>query len=133
MFTTATTNFDYTDINTGATTDIGNIFFTRTYSWHRQGVTEARRLGDLNTYNDLFIQRILRTIVQGDFYGLSGIHLLRLINLTWLSNKKFIFGQASIDYMNCIWNASLYELFDTGEVDGDLTNTYTFNYLYNTQ
>ncbi len=133
LFTDALTNFDATDINTGETTDIGNIYFTRTQAWHRQGVTEARRLGDLNTYNDLFIQRILRTIVSGDFFGLNAIHLLTLINISWLTDKNFIFGAATFNYMTCIWSASLYELFDTGEIDGDLDNTYLFTYLYDTQ
>ncbi len=133
LFTDALTNFDYTDTNTGENTDIGNIYFTRTSAWHRQGVSEARRLGDLNTFNDLFIQRILRTVVSGDFFGLNAIHLLTLINIQWLSEKNFIFGAASFNYMTCIWSASLYELFDTGEADSDLDNTYLFTYLYDTQ
>ncbi len=132
LFTDALSNFDYIDSNTGESTAIGNVYFTKTSAWHRQGVTEERRLGDLNTFNDLYIQRILRTIVSGDFYGLNAIHLLTLINISWLTNKNFIFGSASYNYMTCIWTASLYELFDTGEVDGDLDNTYLFTYLYDT-
>jgi hypothetical protein len=135
LFTDALTNFDFTDTDTGEETDIGNIYFTRTSSWHRQGVTEARRLGDLNTFNDLFIQRVVRMVVQGDFFGLNGINLLRVINLVLLErfSKRFIFGAASFNYMTCVWTASLYELYDTGEVDGDLDNTYLFTYLYDTQ
>lgn len=133
LFTNALSNFDYTDVTTGGQTQIGNVYFTKTALWHREGITEARRLGDLNTYNDLFMQRKIRTIIEGDFFGLSGVYLMRLINFTWLSPKKFIFGTASFDYMSCIWHATFYEIFETGEVDGDLDNTYLFNYIYNTK
>lgn len=132
LFNDTPTNFDYTDINTGAETLIGNVYFTRTENWHRSDIDEARRLGDLNTNNDVFIQRVVRTIVSGDFFGLTGISLMRLINLTWLPGKNFIFGAATFDYMSCVWNASLYELFDTGEEDDDLDADYTFTYLYDT-
>jgi hypothetical protein len=122
LFTNALTDFQ---------ADIGNVYFTKTSAWHRQGVTESRRLGDLNTFNDLFIQRKTRTIVEGDFHGLHDVNLMSLINLPdKFPGKKFIFGTARFDYYECIWTATLYELFEDGEVDGDLDNTYLFNYIY---
>jgi hypothetical protein len=122
LFTNAVTTF---------AASIGGVYFTRTASWHRQGVSESRRLGDLNTFNDLFIQRKTRTIVEGDFHGLHDVNLMSLINLPdKFPGKKFIFGTARFDYYECIWTATLYELFEDGEVDGDLDNTYLFNYIY---
>lgn len=131
LFTSALTDFDYVDVNTGQNTDIGNIYFTPTTYWHRSNIAEARRLGDLNTNNDLYIQQKLRSIVQGDFYGLNGINLLSIINLTWLPNKKFIFGTWTANYMSCVWTANLYELYEDGEAEPDAD--YTFNYIYDTK
>ncbi len=106
----------FTDAITTFGANIGGVFFTKTSLWHRQGVVdEARKLGDLNTFTDLFNQFVVRTIVQGDFFGLRDFSMMSLINLRWLPTQKFIVGIATIDYMDCIWNATLYEIFYEGE------------------
>lgn len=130
LFTDALTDFDYVDVNTGQNTDIGNIYFNLTQYWHRGSIVESRRLGDLNTFNDLYTQQSLRTIMQGDFFGLAGINLMSAVTFDWLPTKRFIFGAATFDYMSCIWNATLYELYDTE--DSDPTATYSFTYIYDT-
>lgn len=126
LFTNAVTDFC-------SETGIGGVYFTRTLSWHRQDVTEERKLGDLNTFIDLFNQRIVRQIVEGDFFGFTELSMLSIINFTFAPNKKFIFGIATFNFMSCIWNGTLYELFDAEEEDGDLDNTYVFNYIYNNE
>lgn len=123
----------FTDESTSFGAGIGGVYFTKTSLWHRQGVSETRKLGDLNTNGDLFIQRITREIIEGDFYGLTNVWLGAIIQFPSIPLKKFIIGIGSFDYMNCIWNAVIYELFDAAEVDGDLTATYLFNYIYNNQ
>lgn len=130
LFTDALTNYEYTDDETGEETDLGNQFTTRTHGWHRGSISEAKRLGELNTFNDLFTQQRLRTIISGDFFGLAGVSLMSAITFDWLPTKRFIFGAASFDYMECIWNGTLYELYDTD--DSDPSSTYTFNYIYDT-
>ncbi len=105
----------FTDEITTFAAGIGGVFFTRTSAWHRQGIDEERRLGDLNTFTDMFNQLVIRTIVQGDFFGLRDFSMMSLINLRWLSGKKFIVGIATIDYMSCIWNATLYQIIEEGE------------------
>ncbi len=106
LFTSAVTPF-------GA--NIGDVYFTKTNLWHRQSIAEERKLGDLNTFTDLFNQFHIRTIIEGDFYGLHDVSLISLINLRWLPTKKFIIGIWSADFMECIWNATMYEIFYEGE------------------
>jgi hypothetical protein len=118
---------------------IGDLYFFKTAVWHRGVLTETKRLGEINTFEELFIQRKARTIVNGDFFGLryfandqwNFISLLNIVQFDFYPGKNFIFGIMSVDYMAAeITGAVLYELYDTGEVDANLSNTYLFNYLY---
>lgn len=110
---------------------IGNVYFNRTGLWHRAGLSEAKRLGELNTLGDLFNQKRARTMIEGDFYATAGISILNVVGFPFYPGKVFIFGVAEFDYMNCIFNATFYELFEEGEEDADLDNEYLFNYIYN--
>ena len=130
---------------------IGDLYNQLTVSWHRGTNEEAYKLSQITTFEDLFIHRKPRNIVDGDFYGLryqedteapfKFVSFLSIIQLSFLANKFFIFGIAEFDFMAAeILGATLYELWDTGEVDSNLgapnatgadgTNTWTFNYLY---
>lgn len=120
----------FTDASTVFEADIGGVYFTKTQAWHRSDFVESKKLGELNTLNDLFNQRKVRTILEGDFYGVTGVSLLSVVKFTSIPDKNFIFGIDRVDYKSCIWNATFYELFEDGEDDGDLDNTYTFNYIY---
>jgi len=193
---------------------VGDFYNTRTQFWHRANLTESLRLQQINTFDTLFIQRIARTIVEGDFFGLryrpagtitgngtieidppeievngrpnaDGIYpgmyisfagytyrivsvssvpgtvqiitdpspvgsafpdvdyiiqwpltyisMFNLFNIAFMPGKVFIPGIASFDFKTAIWSMTMYELYDEGEVDGDLTAEYQFSYLYNTK
>ncbi len=110
--------------------NIGNLYFYRTVAWHRGTISEVRRLGELKTFDELFLQRKVRLIVEGSWYGIIDLSFENILQINFLLNKYFLFGIATFDYMTCIFSSTLYEFWDTGEVDGDLDNTYTFVYLY---
>lgn len=118
--------------------DINEIYFFRTNQWHRAAIDEAWRLNQIQTFDELFIQRILRTIVEGDFKGLryytgsewKYLSMQNIIKINFLQTLNFIFGIVEFNYMTAEFNATLYECFDDGEVDADLDNTYDFRYLY---
>lgn len=190
---------------------VNNFYSTKTYSWHRAALTEALKLQQINTFDTLFIQRIARLIIEGDFFGLwyrqsggvtgvgnigidppiieitgranadgiepgmllefagelykvvsvtydsglvkvttdptpSGpdmigvaysfywpktfISLINILKISFFEGKNFIIGIGSFDYRSCVWNATMYELYDDGEVDGDLSAVYQFSYLF---
>ncbi len=202
---------------TNATTSfgiwVGDTYITKTYQWHRAQLSEALKLNEINTFDTLFIQRIARLIIEGDFFGLryskaggftgngnigidppiieltglpsadgiepgmlfefngelysvvsatydsgSGIvfittdptpsgpdligvdyafywpqqfiSLLTILQFAFLADKNFIIGIGSFDFNSAIWNATLYEFYDTSEVDADLDNTYSFKYIF---
>lgn len=119
---------------------IGDLYFYRTNRWHRANIDEAWRLNQIQTFDELFIQRKIRTIVEGDWFGLryqvdggwQYLTLQNILKINFLEGLNFIFGIVSFDYMKAQFTATFYECFDDGETDEDLDNTYTFTYLYKT-
>ena len=120
--------------------NIGELYFYRTLYWHRAAIDEAWRLNQIQTFDELFIQRKTRTIVEGDWFGLRYLKddtwqyltLQNIMKINFLETLNFIFGIVSFDYMKGEFTATMYELYDDGETDEDLDNTYTFTYLYKT-
>jgi hypothetical protein len=111
------------------------IIKKRTLQWSRgRSFVEALRLGNITTFETLFWRRITRTIYEGSIRGLvqSGNHLsiATLVKNDENPTLNLIFGKLDIDYRNNTASGTLYEVYDDGEVDTDLTSTYTFEYIY---
>lgn len=120
---------------------LSDIALTRTATWHRAEISEAWKLQQIQAFDELFIQRKVRTIVEGDWYGLSYltggspqvkkfISLLNSLQINFLTGMNFLFGIATFDFMKAQFTATLYEVWDDGEDDADLANTYEFKYIY---
>ena len=117
---------------------VDDLYFFKTNRWHRANIAEAWRLNQIQTFDELFIQRKTRTIVEGDWFGLrylkdgawEYLSLKNIMKINFLESLNFIFGIVEFDDMAAEFTATLYECFDDGETDSDLANTYTFNYIY---
>lgn len=132
LFTNATTNFDYTDDNTGQETNIGSLYFTKTVSWHRAAVSESLRLGNIITDERLSLKYISRLIVEGSFRNIKYdtdkfINPLCLFTIDWATGKKFVATAMEIDYMDCSFRATLLEIYNDYDL---ISDEYLFNYLY---
>lgn len=109
----------------------------RTVAWYLNNGADQLRIGQLTTFEDLFWRRKVRSILEGSIRGLIppetlGDHLsmLGVFTHSELSDLNFIWGRLEIDYKNNKCSGTLYEIYDEGEVDGDLTAAYEFKYLY---
>jgi hypothetical protein len=192
---------------------VGDFYSTKTYTWHHGTTVEALKLGQIITYDTLFIQRIARMILEGDVKNIvyresggvsgngnigidppiieitgrpdaSGIEVgmilefegeaykilgvayvggivqittdpaphgpdyigvdytihwpdkyvspLNLFTVDALPDKNFIPGIMKVDFRNCLFSITMYEVYTDTEVDADLSNAYTFNYLFRT-
>lgn len=113
-----------------------NTYGVRTDFWNRNinGVAEAKILGQIITFEDLFLHRIPRLKIDGSMVGL--ISNKKIINalsvLNWLQRSTIwgVFGMLEIDYRNNVADFTFFEMYQSGEVDSDLIETYTFTYLY---
>jgi len=110
---------------------------TRCGQWLRSYAAGQKNLGEITTFENLFLRRIPRTLLEGTFYGLisSGNHLtpLAVCRYTFFPTHNFIFGRLEIDYRNNSASGTLYELYKDTEVDGDLSYIYLFQFLYATK
>lgn len=107
----------------------------RTTIWDRKlGGGEELKLGQLITNERLFWRRRPRTKINGTLIGLvkSGKHVQKNICLqyNYFPDKNFVIGSLSIDYKNDLFQFTATEEYETGEVDGDLIDSYQFKYLY---
>lgn len=141
LFTDALTNFDYTDSHTGDVTGIGDIYFTRTKSWHRSNIAEERRLGEIIVYERMHQAFKPRTVIEGTLYGLRNklsddswnfVSLLSIVNIDFLSSLNFIFGMLEVDWQNATYKAVLNELYQTDDTGEPFEFDYFFNYLFKT-
>lgn len=98
---------------------------------------EDLKLGHIITFEELFLRKEARTLLEGNFFGLlSGenhLSLLSVLRYTYFPTHNFIFGKLEIDYRNNMASATLYEMYKDNEADIDLSYNYIFNYLYDTQ
>lgn len=116
LFTNAQTNFDYTDSTTGQDTEIGNLYFTKTYSWHRGDSIEELRLGNIVAFERLYLKYISRLIIEGTFRNLRHddtkfITMLSVFSFGWITDKFFLATGMEIDYMDCSFKAKLIEIY----------------------
>jgi hypothetical protein len=127
LFTDELTSFEYTDTGSGESTDIGNIYFTRTRTWHRDGISEVLRLGNVITQERLALRYISRLILEGSFRNLrydtdKFISLLSLFQISFYPGKSFLPAGMEINYMNCSFRSKLVEVFN----DDDAVMTSVF-------
>lgn len=89
------------------------------------------------TFTNIYTATVAETVVNEDVDPVNVAittrqHLtaLSLINYIPKTDMHFVFGMLSINYKENQANGTLYEQWDTGEVDSDLKNQYQFQYLY---
>jgi len=109
-----------------------SLLQNKTTLWGRVGVTESVKLGEIITKENLQWRSQIRTRLDGDFMGINEgpVHLSMLNHFTYtqLPGLNFLFGNLQIDYRNDRFNCSATEIFKNGETD--VTQTYSFNYIY---
>jgi hypothetical protein len=115
--------------------DIVNLVQVRTSIWHRDGVAEGRKLGEIITRENLQWRSVPRTRLDGNFRGLiqSGQHisLLNHFKYSELPGLNFLFGTLQIDYRQNRINCSAWELFN--DADTDVADDYSFTYIYDSK
>lgn len=109
----------------------------RTVEWYLNNIADTLRIGQLTTFELLFWRRIVRSILEGTIYGLVSsytlddhVSMLAVFNHSAFEDLNFIFGRLEIDYKNNKCTGTLWEIYDQGEADSDLTASYEFKYLY---
>lgn len=108
----------------------------RTAFWRYPNAPSGdRRLGELNTYEELLYKRVTRSKLEGGFIGnyQGGIpvSLLTMIIPDFYPNKNYTFGLLTINYKTNQFNGSLFEIYDV--TDAELSAEYTLTYKYATQ
>lgn len=114
-------------------TAYSGIVLQRTRNWSRATYSEALRIGNITTLEQLFWRRIPRTKLEGTFYGLvqdTHISMLAAIKNVAVPDLNFVFGSLEIEYRNNTFNCTQWEICDDNEMDTDLTGNYTFTYIY---
>jgi hypothetical protein len=100
--------------------------------WHdNPGSTTSPRTFDLTGGNYVF--KVSFTGTDEVFYFSDfndHFSLISVLNYAQFSGFNFVAGRLSIDFKNNKFTGTLYEIWDDGEQDSDLTDTYQFNYLY---
>jgi hypothetical protein len=56
--------------------------------------------------------------------------MLSIVRYSQFAGANFVSGKQTIDYKNNNFTGTLWEIWDDGEQDSELTDTYAFNYLY---
>jgi len=115
--------------------DFSSLIQNKTRNWYRVSTpTERRRLGEIMTLEQLFLNFKPRTKIEGNFYGLlqNGRILSKLMTLKYSAFPDPVFapGRVEIDYRNNSVALTIFETHKDSEVETDLLNTYTFDYLY---
>lgn len=108
------------------------VYVTLTSLWHRFNFNEAKRLGEITTFETQDIQSKPRTILEGSFkYDDPTVSVLNMVQVDTLPNLNFIFGVVQFDFMQAIFSATLWEICATGEPAAD--TDYSFKYIYETK
>lgn len=104
----------------------------KTNKWFRSvNNTERLRVGEIETFEELYNNRVPRAKIEGDFVNISGVGLLSKINYSPF-NISMIVGSLEIRYRQNQFSATLYEIPNGGS-DSDIDNTYTFEYIFSTR
>lgn len=116
---------------------MSGVLQKRTAQWFLNNPADTRRLGDLTTFETEFWRRKTRSVLEGTLRGLVSadtggdhISMLSVFLCSIFPNVNYIWGKLEIDYKNNKCTGTLWEIYDEGETDGDLTSTYEFKYLY---
>ncbi len=107
----------------------------RTALWHRDGVVESKKLGEITTREQLQWRSFVRTRLDGSLRGLiqsgNNLSMLNHFEYAQLPGLNFLFGNLQIDYRNDKLTCSATELYKTGEAE--VAKTYSFTYIYDTK
>lgn len=123
------------------------VLRNRAVKWERDTRTEALNLGEITTEENLFLRRIPRTLLEGNFYGLitpeetaagpvqvvDHVSMLSVCKYTFFPLHNFIFGRLEIDYRNNMAAGTLHEMYKDNEAASDLTDFYIIHFLYATK
>ncbi len=104
----------------------------------------AMNLGELTTRENLFLRRTPRMILEGTFYNLISeivdtptihdhVSLLTVVKHNYVPYINFCFGRLEIDYRNNKCSGTLFEMYKDNEQDSELTNLYTFDFIYDSK
>lgn len=106
----------------------------RTVLWHRAGITESKKLGEIMTEEILQWRSISRTKLEGACRGLqqSSIPLtpLSIFKYQTLNPARFILGQSEFDYKNNRFRGTLWQLDEPATDEPVVNNQYSFTYIY---
>lgn len=106
----------------------------RTVSWHRAGISESKKIGEIMTEEILQWRSISRTKLEGAFRGLqqSSIPLtpLSVFKYQTLNPARFILGQSEFDYKNNRFRGTLWQLDEPATDEPVVNNKYSFTYIY---
>lgn len=118
----------WTAVPTG-TTDVKVSYYNG--SWQdSSGLTSPRTL---NITAGIYIFKVAFTGTSEVYYFTpSAVHfsMLSIVRYAQFQGFNFVSGKQMIDYKTGKFTGTLYEIWDDGEQDSDLTDTYAFNYLY---
>lgn len=116
---------------------VTGVLQDRTTLWGHPYLTQALKLGEIITFEQLFWRRVPRTILEGSFKGLTNppnhISMLSVFKYTFFPDLNLVPGTMEIDYRNNRFTGTLWEIWNDNEVDADLSSTYIFKYLYSTK
>lgn len=111
------------------TTDVKVSYYNG--SWQdSSGLTSPRTL-DITAGNYIFKVSFIGTS-EVYYFTPSAVHfsMLSIVRYAQFQGFNFVSGKQTIDYKTGKFTGTLYEIWDDGEQDSDLTDTYAFNYLY---
>lgn len=116
---------------------VNGLLQQKTANWQRGHLAnENRILGDIITFEELFEKRKPRAFIEGSIVGLEGngtyISGTTIFGVNSFTGLTFVQGRTEIDYRNAIAKVNLYEMWEQGEEDSDLTSDYKFDYILET-
>jgi hypothetical protein len=123
------------EVSISFTPPVGTTSVTISYwdgQWHDfNGSSTSPRTLSLTAGNYVFRMLFVGTDQVYYFNGNpSHFSMLSLLRYSQFSGFNFVSGKLSIDFKNNKFTGTLWEIWDDGEQDSDLTDTYQFNYLY---
>lgn len=118
----------WTAVPTG-TTDVKVSYYNG--SWQDSSGLISPRTLDITGGNYIFKVAFTGTS-EVYYFTPSAVHfsMLSILRYSQFQGFNFVSGKQTIDYKNNKFTGTLYEIWDDGEQDSDLTDTYQFNYLY---
>jgi len=118
----------WTSVPTG-TTDVKVSYYNG--SWQDSSGLISPRTLDITGGNYIFKVTFIGTS-EVYYFTPSAVHfsMLSIVRYAQFQGFNFVSVKQTIDYKTGKFTGTLYEIWDDGEQDSDLTDTYAFNYLY---